>query len=358
MTLYGTLLNASPEAADAFLITSPVNRRYLTHFASSAGLAAVTPKTNAYFTDFRYTGAARKAKDEGVFAADIDIFEQKGDDWTKLFDGCETVLVEESFVTMSALAGLRKKLPNAKIVGGASQALEKLRAVKTDDELADIEKAQSITDAAFTHITDWLSDHLGKGIRECDVALELEYFMRLHGADGLAFDTIAVSGTKSAMPHGAPDETPVGEGFLTMDFGARCHGYCSDMTRTVCVGKPTEKMRDVYDTVLKAQEAALDFISAGKSGHAIDKVARDLIAARGYAGTFGHSLGHSLGLDIHERPVFAPSFGELIPAGAVVSVEPGVYLPGEFGVRIEDIVNITENGCKNLTKSPKELLIL
>ena len=277
----------------------------------------------------------------------------------EIFLNSHNILVEEAYLTISAFQGLKNNLKDKNLVNGASFALGKLRAIKTDAELDNIIKAQEITDRAFSHILDYLSDNIGKpDFTESKVALELEFFMRANVAEGIAFDTIAVSGIKSAMPHGVPENIPVSKGFLTMDFGAKFNGYCSDMTRTVCIGKPTDKMRTVYNTVLEAQLKALSAISSERTGAEIDAIARDFINNSGYEGKFGHSLGHSLGLEIHENPNFSAGEIWLIPQGAVISVEPGIYLDGEFGVRIEDIVNITEKSCKNLTKSTKELIIL
>lgn len=345
---------------DGVLVLSPINRRYASGFKSSAGLVAVTREQTVFITDFRYFGSAVTAKADGKIASDVEILLWDSDVWatvSNIFRGGEKILVEEQFVTMSEKKRLSEKLPGKTLVSGASEAFDVLRAVKSERELDCIVKAQAITDRAFDYIVGFISDNLGR-LTEADVAIELEYFMRKNGADGIAFDTIAVSGTKSAMPHGVPEAIPLSKGFLTMDFGATFDGYASDMTRTVCIGKPDEKMKKVYDTVLSAQMAALDFISAGKTGKAIDAVARNVINNAGFEGRFGHSLGHSLGLEIHESPNFSPSFDGIIPSGAVISVEPGVYLDGEYGVRIEDIVNITETGCKNLTKSSKELIIL
>ena len=361
MNIFERIAKVHTEPFDAVLLTSPVNRRYVTHFPSSAGYVVGTEKHTTYFTDFRYYESAVRAQKDGVIPSDIEIAEAKGSVWEDIrerLSDAKDVLFEDGSVTVADCEAMRQKLSGYTLVGGLNTAMISLRRVKTEAELDTICRAQTVTDMAFSHIVGFLSDHLGKGLTEADVAFELEFFMRSHGAEGLAFDTIAVSGTKSALPHGVPADVPVGKGFLTMDFGARVDGYCSDMTRTVCIGKPDDKMRDVYDTVLTAQLKALDFIAAGKTGKEIDAVARDYIASRGYDGTFGHSLGHSLGLEIHERPNFSSGDTTVMPAGAVVSVEPGVYLAGSFGVRIEDIVNITQNGCKNLTKSPKELLIL
>ncbi len=347
---------------DAILITSPINRRYITGFPSTAGFVLITPEKTVFITDFRYYGSALDAQNNGKIDSEIEILLQDNKVWDticRIFSYAENILVEESYLTLSEAQRFQDKLAEKNLVNGASEAISKLRAVKTENELSCIIKAQEITDKAFDYIVNWISDNIGKpDFTESRVALELEYFMRAACSEGVAFDTIAVSGIKSAMPHGVPENIPVASGFLTMDFGAKFGGYCADMTRTVCIGKPTEKMKHVYNAVLQAQLKALEYISAGKTGKEIDAVARNYIDASGYGGRFGHSLGHSLGLEVHENPNFSPSGISEIPAGAVISVEPGIYLDGEFGVRIEDIVNITENGCKNLTKSPKELIIL
>ena len=204
----------------------------------------------------------------------------------------------------------------------------------------------------------FISDNLGKkDFTERALALELEYFMFRNGADTKAFNTIAVSGKKSSLPHGVPEDIPVAQGFLTMDFGAKVGGYCSDMTRTVYIGKPSDEEIKVYNTVLAAQNAAFPVIHGGVLGKDVDKAARDVIEGAGYTGAFGHSLGHSLGMEVHERPNFSPSEQGVVPSGAVLSVEPGIYLEGKYGVRIEDIVFVTDEGCENLTHSSKELVV-
>ncbi len=361
MNVYQKIANITPDISfDAVLVLSPVNRRYVTGFPSSDGYVILTPQKTVYITDFRYYGAACEAQKNAKISPDIEIRLQDKTLWETIGDilgqGTRT-LVEENYVTLEMRDRLSEKLPHTTILGGASRAFGLLRAVKTADELEKIEKAQSITDAAFSYIVPFIADHVGT-LTESDVALELEYFMRKNGADGVAFDTIAVSGAKSAMPHGVPENIPLAKGFLTMDFGAKFEGYSSDMTRTVCIGKPDDEMRTLYDTVLDAQKRALDGIHAGITGKQADAIARDYMDACGYKGCFGHSLGHSLGLEIHESPNFSSVNDKAIPCGAVLSVEPGLYLTGKYGVRIEDIVNITDSGCKNLTKSAKELIIL
>jgi Xaa-Pro aminopeptidase len=232
-------------------------------------------------------------------------------------------------------------------------ALSDFRAIKDADEIEFIKNAQKITDNAFLHILNFIN----KERTENEIALELEFYMRTNGADGIAFDTICVSGTKSSLPHGTPSDIKISENsFLTMDFGARFNGYCSDMTRTIVVGNASDKMLDVYFTVLKAQQLALDNITAGVLGCDVDRAARDYIYSHGYEGCFGHSTGHGLGIDVHEAPSFSPNYKKPIPNGAILSVEPGIYIEGKFGVRIEDIVIVKVDGYENLTKSQKQLI--
>ncbi len=347
---------------DSVLVVSEVNRRYVTHFPSSSGYVFLSDDACAFITDFRYYESAKKAQEKGVIPHDVQIILQDKDMWNvfkRIAGEKKNILVEEEYLTLSDFEKIKKKFAKYTLLPGASALISKMRAQKDENEIKNIAKAQKITDKAFEYIVSFISDNLGKDmLTEERVALEIEYFMRKNGASGIAFDTIAVSGRKTAMPHGVPDGTKIKKGFLTLDFGAKYGGYCSDMTRTLCIGKPTEKMRDVYDAVLCAQREALEYIRAGKTGKQIDAVARSYIAKRGYDGTFGHALGHSLGLEIHESPTFSPSCDKIIPQNAVLSVEPGIYIENGFGVRIEDIVKVTENGCENFTKSGKELLIL
>ena len=233
--------------------------------------------------------------------------------------------------------------------------LEKLRRVKTEREIEKIRAAQALAEAAYAYILP----RIEVGRTELSLAAELEYYMKRNGASGPSFDTICVSGSRSSLPHGTPTEARLEKNcFITMDFGCKLDGYSSDMTRTVCLGKADEEMKKVYETVLLAQETALKKIKAGLTGKEIDAAARDVIAAAGYGDCFGHSLGHGIGLKVHEAPSFSPSFEEAIPAGAVMSVEPGIYLPGKFGVRIEDLVVVRETGFENLNTSSKLLLEL
>ena len=235
--------------------------------------------------------------------------------------------------------------------------LTEQRKIKLPYELELMAKAQSITDAAFSHILGYITPD----VTEIDVAVELEFFMRRMGAEALAFETIAVSGPASSMPHGVPANVKLRRGFLTMDFGAKYNGYCSDMTRTIVIGKADADEKKLYNTVLSAQTAALDMAAEGVPCIEVDKVARDIINGAGYEGKFGHGLGHGVGMFIHEAPRVSPKVpeAEVLKRGHVVTIEPGIYLAGKYGCRIEDMIAIDHDGTmRNFTKSPKELIEL
>lgn len=343
----------------ALLVTDDISRRYFSGFSSSAGYMYISKNKSFLFLDFRYFEKAKIAQEQGKISSDTVICEAKVSQKEilgKLIaeDKTTSLLYENCRMTCDAFESLRKSLDGVIELSPADRLIESLRAVKDDHELSRIVEAQRITDLGFEHICSFIK----RGMSENEIALELEFFMRRNGAEGLAFNTICVSGTKSSMPHGEPDETIVSDGFLTLDFGARFDGYCSDMTRTLCIGEPTAEMKKIYDTVYAAQQAAFEKIHAGVVGKEVDAAARDLIYGAGYEGCFGHSTGHSLGLEIHECPNFSPREEEKIPCGAVLSVEPGIYVEGKCGVRIEDIVFLTENGYKNLTNSTKDIIIL
>ena len=207
--------------------------------------------------------------------------------------------------------------------------------------------------------TEHMLGYIKPGVREIDAALEMEVFMKSHGAGKLAFDTIFVSGAKTSLPHGVPGDKRIEAGdFVTMDFGANVDGYCTDMTRTVAVGHVSDEQKKVYDTVLKAQLACCGFAKAGYKGCEVDKVARDIIYGAGYEGCFGHGLGHAVGIEIHENPRYSPTCSDIIQSGMVMTIEPGIYLPGKFGVRIEDTTFVRPDGCEIVGKSPKELIVL
>ena len=341
---------------EAILISSEKNQRYVSGFDYTDGYILILADTAFLLADFRYIEAAKAE----VSSLDFHVIRPDGSMMGEIAllaaaEGIERIYIEEDTVSCAMLEKLRSTVRRAEFVGGASAALTEARSVKSDGELAKIAEAQAITDRAFSHILDFIKPSM----TEIEVALELEFFMRRNGAEAVAFDTIAVSGTASSRPHGVPRNIPLESGFLTMDFGARVDGYCSDMTRTVVIGKADEDMKRLYNTVLSAQRAALDIIAEGVECKYVDAVARELIESSGYKGRFGHSLGHGVGMFVHEAPRFAPSAadGDTLKRGNVVTVEPGIYIEGQYGCRIEDMIAVDYSGkVINFTKSTKELI--
>ncbi|MBQ7337040.1 MAG: aminopeptidase P family protein [Clostridia bacterium] len=347
------------QGIEAVLVSSEINQRYLTGFAFSDGYVLVTTERSYLITDFRYTEAATAA----VNAEDFTILAPAegmrraikrllGEHGVKVLSVEGATLCVDDFRSFDAL------LEGITLVPNASTLIDGLRLFKDDDEIAKMQKAQDIADAAFSHILTYINPDR----TEIDVALELEFFMRAHGAECVSFETIAVSGSASSLPHGVPRPVKLEKGFFTMDFGARVDGYCSDMTRTVVIGRADEEMKHLYHTVLRAQLAALDAAKLGVSLSYLDKVARDIIDANPqYKGAFGHSLGHGVGMYIHEEPrlsVRVPEDQTLQP-GHVVTFEPGIYLVGKYGCRIEDMAALREDGTlHNFTHSPKDLIEL
>ena len=339
----------------AVLISSPQNRFYLCRFEYSDGYLLIFKERAILLTDFRYAEAAEKHADPA-----FEILCPEGSMIEAVRDllqgaGARSLLLEEEHATVALRAHLERALGDMPLKMGASVILGELRAIKDKTELAAIAAAQEITDAAFSHILGFLKP----SVREIDVATELEYFMRKRGADGIAFHTIAVSGAASSLPHGVPRNLPLERGFLTMDFGAKVGGYCADMTRTVVIGKADAEMKRLYRTVLAAQSAALDMAAGGVSCGALDLAARDIIDGAGYEGCFGHSLGHGVGIDVHEAPRLSRRVkeNEKLLAGHVVTVEPGIYIAGKYGCRIEDMIAVNADGSiRNFTRSTKELI--
>ena len=342
---------------DCALITSDVNRRYLTGMKSSAGCILLFKEKAYFIIDFRYIEKAKKLLENDDF---IEVILQD-----KLYLQLEklmkkhnagTVSIENMTMTVSELNTFKEKLNVFVDAGnGLSDKINSLRMVKTDEETECMIKAQRIAEAGLEHMFGFIDT----GRTEREIQLELDYFMLKNGAEALSFDTIALSGKNTSLPHGVPGEKKIEKGdFVLLDYGAVVDGYHSDMTRTLCVGEPSEKMKEVYSIVLEAQLAGISAVKAGITGRELDKISRDIIEAAGYGRQFGHSLGHGVGMDIHEPPYAAGSYDGVIPAGSVVTVEPGIYIENEFGVRIEDFVIVTENGCINMTKAPKELIRL
>ena len=348
----------SEKGFDALVVTSEINQRYLTGFDYTDGFVLITGKTCYLLTDFRYIEAAKAVVDASVF----EIIMPKGgmlDELASLLSasGAKVAAVEEATLSLSDFERFKNKFGGTDLVPGGSALIDTLRLYKDEEEFASMARAQAITDAAFEHILKVLHPDM----TEIEVALELEFFMRKMGSEGIAFDTIAVSGTMSARPHGVPRPVKLEKGFLTMDYGARVDGYCSDMTRTVVIGKADDEIKKVYYTVLEAQTTAIDALKAGLGCRQADKIARDIIDGAGYKGCFGHSLGHGVGLYIHESPrlSFAAGENDVLCPGHVVTAEPGIYIESKYGCRIEDMIGILPDGtAHDFTKSRKDLIEL
>jgi Xaa-Pro aminopeptidase len=338
---------------DAMLITGASNRRYATNFRSTAGKVLVTADCAYFFIDSRYIEAA----EEHVEHCSVLMVNDQNDYMKQINDklsahGVTRLGFEDGIMTVRDHRRFSEKL-NAELVPG-TELMTGLRSVKSKEELELMIEAQRIAEASFEHVLGMISTD----ITETDIAAEMTYQMKLRGAEDCSFEPIIVSGEHSSIPHGEAENIRLKKGFLIMDFGAKYKGYCSDTTRTVCIGKPTDEMKKVYDIVYEAQMAGIAAARSGIKGKEIDKAARDVIDNAGYKGCFGHAFGHSLGLDIHEEPNAAPYEEKIIPSGAVMSAEPGIYLKGKFGVRIEDVLYITENGGQDITNLRKDLIIL
>ena len=338
----------------AILLSSNHNRLYATGSPVDESLAVVYHDGLSFFTDSRYIEAAHRDMPD----FDVQMTDQSHSAAVLLKAVLEekqitSLGIEEDVLTVAEY----KKLEDALDVElfFVQSKLDGCRSAKEDWELERMIRAQQITDAVFTHMCGFIQ----AGMTEKEVEAELIAALYRGGADGLAFPPIVVAGPNSSMPHGVAGYRKIQNGdFLTMDFGARYQGYCSDMTRTVAIGHATEQMRQVYDTVLRAQLAGIAATKAGVCGYQVDQAARQVIEQAGYGAYFGHGYGHSLGLQIHEGPNCNPSGKTPLPVGAVCSAEPGIYLPSQFGVRIEDVVIVEADGCRNITQSPKELIIL
>ncbi|MDD5863553.1 MAG: aminopeptidase P family protein [Firmicutes bacterium] len=348
---YRTLLDGE---VDGLLLTSRYSRHYGAEFDIAEGVAIVTKRGCRYFTDSRYIESAQKN------LKGFEVLEMtRAHNYDQLLneaiaDFSVTALgYEERYLSTEEYFHYQQSL-NAKLVP-FNKPIYDFRATKEDWELALMRKAQAITDKAFAEVLP----RIHPGMTELELQAELIYCMYKNGGTGLAFDPIVVSGPNTSLPHGVAGERVIQKGdFVTMDFGASYMGYCSDMTRTVAVGYATDEMKQVYDTVLKAQLSAIAVTKAGVPGHDVDAAARKVIAAAGYGAYFGHGYGHSLGLEIHEAPNANVSNLEPLPLRAVCSAEPGIYLPGRFGVRIEDVTILGQDGCEVITASPKNLIIL
>jgi Xaa-Pro aminopeptidase len=338
--------------ANGFLITSEFNRRYMTNFTGSAGVVLISGKEAKFITDFRYVEQA------GNQAQGYEIVQHKG------------TIIEE-VAKQASLMGIKKlgfeqdqmifatykmyeNTVKAELVP-ISGLIENLRLIKTSAEIKILKEAAAIADAAFTHIVEYIRP----GLTELDVSNELEFFMRKQGASSSSFDIIAASGKRSALPHGVATDKIIEKGdFITLDYGAYYNGYVSDITRTLAVGEPDPELKKIYNIVLEAQLRGMAGIKPGMTGKEADALTRNFIVEKGYGEYFGHSTGHGIGLEVHEGPALSVRSETILEPGMVVTVEPGIYLPGVGGVRIEDDTIITVAGNEALTHSTKELIIL
>ncbi len=349
---YRSLLN---EDVNGLLLTSRYSRYYGAEYDIAEGVAIVTKKGCRYFTDSRYIEAAQK----GIRGFDVQLVDREHP-YTQLINeaiadfGITALGYEEHYLTVREMDAYESKL-NVKCFVPMHDQISSFRAVKEDWELDIMRKAQTIADKAFAQVCT----RIKAGMTEKELQAELIYCLYKNGGEGLSFDPIVVSGSNTRLPHGVATDRVIRDGdFITMDFGVLYKGYCSDMTRTVAVAYVTDEMEKVYNTVLQAQLAGIAATRAGVKGKDVDAAARQVIADAGYGGYFGHGYGHSLGLEVHEAPNCNPSGETVMEAGMVCSAEPGIYLPGKFGVRIEDVVIFTADGCEIITNSPKNLLIV
>ncbi len=339
---------------DAVLVTDEKNQRYAAGFPFTDGAVLVGREKAFLLTDSRYIEAAGQQAEE----VEVRLFDKERPLSELLKQavaetGAQKIAAEDQKLSHAGFLDWEKKLGLR--LEFAGDFFESLRAVKTGEEIASMIRAQRISEQALEELLHILRP----GMTEREAAAELVYRMLRHGSEGNSFDPIVVTGSKTSMPHGVPGDKVIQAGdFVTMDFGCLKDGYCSDMTRTVAVGSATDEMKNVYDIVLKAQLAGIAAARAGVLGKDIDAASRRVIADAGYGEYFGHGFGHCLGLDIHEPPFAGPRGDKPLPAGSVSSAEPGIYLPGRFGVRIEDVMIIRETGAEVITRAPKNELII
>ena len=342
--------------SSAAVVHDPSNMFYLTEGYTGEGLVLISGERRVILTDFRYTEqAARQAPDFEVLMTDSDhpekaMLAELAKAW-----GLTEMKMELNYLSVDRFREIRGAVGEEVSCTSLERAPQKLREIKTEAEVSAIRKACGITSKAF----DAILGKIRPGMTEKELQIELDFTMLRLGADGNAFSTIIASGENGSLPHAIPGPRVLRAGdMITMDFGAKVDGYCSDMTRTVALGKPSDEMKRVYDTVFRAQAMCVEALAAGKNCYEIDRLARDYIDAQGYAGRFGHGLGHAVGIDIHEEPRLSPKCREDLRAGVVMTVEPGVYLPGVGGVRIEDTCLVLENGSESLTTADRQLIIL
>ncbi|MBD8070413.1 M24 family metallopeptidase [Bacillus sp. PS06] len=337
---------------DGLLVTNSYNRRYLTDFTGTAGVALISLTKAVFITDFRYVEqASKQIKGFEIVQHTGQLIDEVAKQAVEM--GITKLGFEQDDLSFSTYSAYENAV-SVELVP-VSNAIEKLRLIKSESEIKILKEAAEIADAAYTHILGFVRP----GISELDVSNELEFFMRKQGAVSSSFDIIVASGVRSALPHGVATDKIIEKGdFVTLDFGAYYKGYCSDITRTFAVGTPSDELKKIYDVVLEAQLRGMAGIKPGLSGKEADALTRDYITEQGYGQYFGHSTGHGLGMEVHEQPGLSTKSDTVLVPGMVVTVEPGIYIAGLGGVRIEDDTVITDNGNESLTYSSKELIIL
>ncbi|MBR5314997.1 MAG: aminopeptidase P family protein [Clostridia bacterium] len=356
MTKLQKLISEIGENADGIIITSQINQFYMTDFDFSDGYVLITKEKSYLITDFRYIEAAKAQAADGF---NVLMFKGLSDGTLPSLlkeNNVKKLMFEDRALTCTDYVKLKNLFSETELVP-AGNIVENIREFKNETEAEYTVKAQQIAEKSL----NMLIENFDRNMTEKELAAYLEYLMKKNKADGISFNTIAVSGKASSLPHGVPRDKKLEDGFLTIDFGAVYKGYHSDMTRTFVIGKADEEMKRVYNTVLEAQNMAIEAIMNGERNcFNVDKIARDHIYNNGYEGCFGHGLGHGTGLQIHEAPRLSPSApkDKLLEKGHIVTVEPGIYIENKYGVRIEDMVYISENGPINITKMPKKLIEL
>lgn len=344
-----------PDNHTAALITSEINARYFTLFSYTDGAVLITKDEAYLLCDFRYIEAAQKYASRDVTVVKFHKLYDTVNDII-LEKNIKCLMIEEEAVTLSTLANMQKKL-NAELLteSGLSVKIREIRVIKTADEIADITKAQRITERALTEVLNYLRP----GVTEREISVELEHLIKKFGGERVAFDLITITGANTSLPHGVPGDSAVKDGdFFTFDIGAVYNGYHSDMTRTYAVGHANDKMREIYDIVYRAHLKAAEKIIIGSTTADVDIAAREYIEAKGCGEYFGHSTGHGVGLEIHEDPRVYKTDTTVLREGMVITDEPGIYLPGEFGVRIEDMLVVGADGGHSLAEVPKEFTII
>jgi len=356
MTRLEQIARELPKPAGAAIVTGRFNLRYLTGLRSSAGTLIIAPKGSGLIIDSRYHElAVGTVKDCEIILQDK-LYDQIAG-LLKKYGGVDTVALDSENCNLKTRNAYREKLEGVTLLEDDrfGELIGRMRAVKNKEEISKIYAAQKIAEKTFDHILGFIKP----GLTEREIALEAEVYGKTIGAQDTAFSVIVAGGSNSSMPHAVPGDKKVNAGeFLLIDMGFMVDGYCSDMTRTVAIGHASRKQKDVYNTALSAQQAALEKIKPGVLCKDVDAAARGIIDASPYTGLFGHGLGHSLGLEVHETPAFNKINETPLQPGMVMTVEPGIYIPGEFGVRIEDLIAVTEDGFENLTASPKNLIVL